>query len=112
MGKSFFLFHEIYLYLSKKLKQSFVYILSNKNNTVFYVGVTSNLLKRIEEHKNGLGSKFTQKYNITELKYFETFSDINQAIEREKSLKNWHRDWKLNLIKEFNPKLKDLYYEL
>ncbi len=65
---------------------------------MLYIGVTSNLMKRVEEHVNGLGPKFTNKYRLKNLIYFETFSDINQAILREKQLKNWHRDWKWNLI--------------
>ena len=75
---------------------------------MLYIGVTSDLLKRVNEHKEGIGSKFTNKYNIKYLVYFEKFSDINQAIAREKQLKNWHKEWKWNLIKETNPKLKDL----
>ena len=79
------------------------------NKTVLYVGVTSNLIQRIEEHKNGIGSDFTKKYNLNELLWFETFSDINQAIKREKQLKNWRKDWKWELIKEHNSELIDLY---
>ena len=91
------------------MKESYTYILSNKNKTVLYVGVTSNLIQRIEEHKNGMGSDFTKKYNLNELLWFETFSDINQAIKREKQLKNWKKDWKWELIKEHNSELTDLY---
>ena len=94
------------------MKESFVYIVSNKNRTVLYIGVTNNLQKRIEEHKNGVGSVFTKKYLVNELLYFEKFSAIDLAIEREKQLKNWHSDWKWNLIKELNPNLVDLYNEL
>jgi putative endonuclease len=61
------------------------------------------------QHKKGVGSKFTSKYNIRDLVYFEEFTDINQAILREKQLKNWHRDWKINLIKVKNPKLQTLH---
>ncbi len=75
---------------------------------MLYIGVTSNLLKRVNEHAEGIGSKFTNKYNIKYLVYFEKFSDINQAIAREKQLKNWHKEWKWKLIKETNLKLKDL----
>jgi len=92
------------------MKQSFVYILTNKYRTTFYIGITSDLTKRMDEHKEGTGSKFTIKYNVTDLVYFEVFSAINQAIAREKQLKNWHHDWKVNLIKEQNPKLKTLDY--
>ena len=66
------------------MQQSFVYIMTNKYRTTFYIGVTSNLSKRILEHAIGVGSKFTKKYNLVDLIYFETFSDINKAISREK----------------------------
>lgn len=72
--------------------------MTNKYRTTFYVGVTNDLHKRIVEHQNGMGSEFTKKYNLKDLIYFEKFSDINQAISREKQLKNWRKDWKLNLI--------------
>ncbi|WP_268122689.1 GIY-YIG nuclease family protein [Roseivirga pacifica] len=84
------------------------YIMSNKNRTVLYIGVTSYLISRVLEHKSGNGSKFTKKYNCTDLLYYESFAFIEEAISREKQLKNWHKDWKWNLIKEFNPMLIDL----
>ncbi len=90
------------------MKLSYVYILTNEYRTTFYIGVTANLKERVVQHKNGLGSKFTLKYNVKDLIYFEEFTDINQAILREKQLKNWHHDWKINLIKELNSKLKTL----
>ncbi|WP_299626453.1 GIY-YIG nuclease family protein [uncultured Tenacibaculum sp.] len=90
------------------MKQSFVYILTNTYRTTFYIGVTSNLEKRILEHKQGIGSAFTKKYNLSDLIYFEKFSDIHQAISREKQLKNWRKEWKINLIKKVNPVLKTL----
>ncbi len=89
------------------MKSSFVYILTNKYRT-FYVGVTDDLIKRINEHQNGVGSAFTTKYNLKDLVFFEEFTDIKQAISREKQLKNWHKNWKLNLVKEKNPKLETL----
>ncbi|WP_340139843.1 GIY-YIG nuclease family protein [Christiangramia echinicola] len=95
-----------------KMKKSYTYILSNKNRTVIYIGVTGDLNKRITEHKNGKGSDFTKKYNLTDLLYFEEFTDINQAISREKQLKNWRKEWKWDLIKDFNPELKDLFFEI
>ncbi len=76
----------------------------------FYIGVTTNLSKRLNEHYDEIASKFTKKYNVKDLIYFETFSDIEQAIKREKQLKNWHKEWKLNLIKTVNPTLKILDY--
>ncbi len=82
--------------------------MTNKYRTTFYVGVTSYLQKRITEHQNGIGSQFTKKYNLKYLIYFEEFIDINQAIAREKQIKNWKKDWKFNLIKELNPNLETL----
>jgi len=100
-------------YLNKTImKLSYVYILSNKKNTTLYIGVTSNLIKRITDHKEEKGSIFTKKYRLAKLLYFEEFTDIRYAIEREKQLKNWHREWKLDLIKSVNPKFKDLFYDL
>jgi putative endonuclease len=84
--------------------------MTNKYRTTFYIGVTSNLKKRIAEHYQGLGSKFTAKYQLTDLVYFEIFTDIIQAIAREKQLKNWRHDWKVNLIKEQNPTLETIDY--
>jgi len=94
------------------MKNSYVYILSNKKRTVLYVGMTSDLSNRIIQHKNGKGSEFAIKYNLKDLVYFEEFNDINQAISREKQLKNWHKNWKWNLITASNPDIKDLFPEL
>lgn len=85
-----------------------MYIVSNFRRTVFYTGVTSNLHTRIYQHKNGEGSVFTRKYNLHYLMYYEELSSIEQAIQREKQIKRWHRDWKINLIKSINPEMKDL----
>ena len=82
--------------------------MTNKYRTTFYIGITNDLHKRIVKHQNGIGSEFTRKYNLKDLIYFEKFTDINQAIAREKQLKNWHKDWKINLIKKSNPTLKTL----
>ena len=90
------------------MKTSYTYITTNKYRTTFYIGVTSNLSKRITEHQNGIGSEFTKKYDLKDLIYFEEFTDINQAIAREKQIKNWKKEWKLNLIKEKNPILETL----
>lgn len=89
-------------------KQYYIYILSNKNSTL-YIGVTSDLVKRIYEHRNNLFDGFTKKYKIHSLVYFEIVNDINSAISREKQLKDWHRQWKIDLIKSMNPNWKDLY---
>lgn len=94
------------------MKGGFVYIMSNTNRTTFYIGVTGNLKERIADHKNGIGSGFTSKYELKDLVYYEEFPDINQAIDREKQLKNWHRQWKINLIQSVNPKMIDLYREI
>jgi putative endonuclease len=91
---------------------SYVYILTNEYNKVFYIGVTSNLIKRIWEHKNKITEGFTSKYNLHKLVYYEATCDIGSAIFREKQLKRWHRQWKINLIKEFNPTFEDLYYKI
>ena len=90
------------------MKQGFVYILSNYKRTVFYIGVTSDLKKRLQEHRDGIGSAFTNKYKVNFLMYFEEFQSIQLAIEREKKLKNWRREWKIDLIKTTNPDLIDL----
>lgn len=74
------------------MQKSYVYILTNTYRTTFYVGVTANLKKRLEEHYDETASKFTKKYNLKDLIYFEEFTDINQAILREKQLKNWHKE--------------------
>ena len=93
------------------MKDGFVYIMSNKHRTTIYIGVTSDIEKRILMHKSGFGSVFTNKYILTDLLYFERISGIHNAIDREKQLKNWHKNWKWNLIKEENPELKDLAAE-
>jgi putative endonuclease len=94
------------------LKNGFVYIMANSYRSVLYIGVTADLKKRVVEHKQGIGSEFTSKYNLTDLVYYEQVFSMTAAIKREKQLKSWHRDWKLNLIKERNPEMKDLFYEL
>ena len=92
----------------KEDKQYYVYILTNKSNNVLYIGVTNNLIRRMFEHKNKLLEGFTKKYNLTKLIHFEITEDAESAIRREKQLKNWHRDWKMNLINQYNPEWKDL----
>jgi len=89
-------------------RQYTIYIITNKSNKVIYIGVTNNLERRIFEHKNKLVEGFTKKYNLTKLVYYEATDDVESAIRREKQLKNWHRDWKINLINQFNPEWKDL----
>lgn len=79
---------------------------------MLYVGVTAALYARITQHKEGKGSAYTKKYHINDLMYFEEFSEITQAIAREKQLKNWRKEWKWNLIKTVNPELKDLFEDI
>ena len=79
---------------------------------VLYVGVTNNLIRRVEEHKMGAVEGFTSKYKIDKLVYYEYFTDINYAIYREKEIKGWRREKKTNLIKQKNPLFRDLYSEL
>ncbi len=86
--------------------------MTNKYRTTFYIGVTSNLDGRVWEHINNQGSEFVKKYKLYDLVYYEHFEQITDAINREKQLKNWHRDWKINLIKSENPEMKDLKYLL
>ncbi len=93
------------------MNQYFVYILTNKSNKVLYIGVTNNLERRMYEHRNKMVDGFTKRYNLTKLVYFEETSDVRSAIEREKQLKNWHRDWKIKLITNFNPEWEDLSLE-
>jgi putative endonuclease len=94
------------------MKQPCIYIITNHSNTVLYIGVTSNLIQRIYQHKNKLVEGFSSKYNLNKLVYFEQFEDMTNAIIQEKRLKVWKRDWKNRLINETNPKWQDLYFEL
>ena len=86
----------------------YVYILTNKNNTVLYTGVTNDLCRRLYEHKNHLNDGFTKRYNLEKLVYFETFTNIKDAIIREKTIKGWTRAKKNVLIDSLNPQWKDL----
>jgi putative endonuclease len=86
--------------------------MSNSFRSTFYIGVTSNLEARVWQHINGEGSLFVKKYNLHDLIYFEYFERITDAIDREKQLKRWHREWKINLIKSVNPKMLDLKDQL
>lgn len=87
----------------------YVYIVASKKNGTLYIGVTNNLIKRIWEHRQNSIEGFTKKYSIHVLVYYEEYTDINQAIEREKNLKKWNRNWKIKLIEEDNPNWVDLY---
>jgi putative endonuclease len=90
------------------VKQPVVYILASKPYGTLYVGVTSNLAQRVEAHRCGSVDSFTKKYDVSTLVYFELHTDMYEAIQREKRLKKWNRDWKIRLIEELNPEWKDL----
>ena len=94
------------------MNSGFVYIMANPSRTVFYVGVTNNLFRRVLEHKNKILEGFTEKYNCVIVVYYEYFETIKDAIRREKQLKSWKREWKLRLIKKTNPDLRDLWEEI
>ncbi|WP_243472031.1 GIY-YIG nuclease family protein [Winogradskyella sp. MH6] len=89
-----------------------VYILTNKPNGVLYIGLTAGLDDRMERHADGNGSFFTSKYRLKRLVYFEEFQYVGDAIKREKQLKNWRRDWKINLIEKENPNWDNLWERL
>ena len=93
-------------------KEYYVYILASKQNGTLYVGVTSNLIKRVWQHKNDLANGFTKKYQIHNLVYYEQTNLIEEAIKREKRLKDWKRNWKIELIEKSNPQWIDLYESL
>jgi putative endonuclease len=91
------------------MKQPAVYILSSKKNRILYIGVTSDLLKRTFEHRNHLVDGFTKKYGVDILVWYELCENIIEAIQREKQLKKWKREWKIRLIEEKNSDWTDLY---
>jgi len=93
-------------------KQPAAYILANKRNGTLYIGVTSNLVKRIWEHKNKMVEGFTKRYNVHRLVWYEMHESMESAITREKRLKNWKRKWKLELIESNNPKWLDMYNKI
>ena len=93
-------------------KQPAVYILASKRNGTLYIGVTSNLIKRIWEHKNNLVQGFTKQYNVHDLVWYERHENMESAIAREKMLKEWKRIWKLELIESSNPDWNDLYSKI
>jgi putative endonuclease len=94
------------------MKRPCIYILTNDNNSTLYIGVTSNLVQRIYQHKNKQVKGFSSKYNLNKLVYFEQLEDMDSAILRETRLKKWNREWKNRLINELNPSWKDLYFDL
>jgi putative endonuclease len=93
-------------------KDFYVYILASRRNGTLYIGVTSELAKRVHEHKMKLVDGFTKRYNVENLVYFEWTSDAESAIRREKQMKKWNREWKVRLIEKSNPEWRDLYDEI
>jgi putative endonuclease len=90
------------------MKHYYVYILTNYKNGTLYIGVTNNLYRRLQEHKDKSTKGFTQKYNLTKLVYYELYFDIRIALEREKNLKKWKRHWKLRIVESMNPLWEDI----
>jgi putative endonuclease len=95
-----------------KDKQYYVYIVTNKKNGTLYTGIISDLLKRIWQHKNETIEGFTKKYELKRLVHYEQYMDVNEAILREKRIKKWNRQWKINLIEKNNPNWEDFYPQL
>ena len=93
-------------------KESYIYLRTNQSTRVLYTGVTNDLIRRIYEHKNKFVSGFTKQYNVNRLVYYEIFSDIVTAIEREKQIKGWTTKKKNDLVNSLNPKWEDLYPSL
>ena len=91
---------------------SYVYIMTNKPKGTLYIGVTSDIIKRVYEHKNKLTDGFTKRYNLNKLVYYEVYDEIDEAIKREKQLKSWKRDWKIELVEKMNSNWDDLYDEI
>lgn len=94
------------------MKQPCVYILASKKNGILYIGVTSNLVQRMWQHKEGLADGFSKKYRIKRLAWYEQHETMMSAITREKALKKWERAWKIELIEKENPQWRDLYPEI
>jgi putative endonuclease len=94
------------------MKNYYVFIVTNKPRGTLYIGMTNNLVRRVYEHRNGLIDGFTRKYNLEKLVYFEAFNRVEDAIHREKRLKKWNRQWKIELIEKVNPDWIDLYEQL
>lgn len=86
-----------------------VYMLASKPRGTLYTGVTNGLIRRVDQHRSGVGSTFTRRYRVHTLVWFEEFGDIRHALQREKTLKEWPREWKLNLVERNNPNWMDLY---
>ena len=93
-------------------KKFYIYILASKKGGFLYIGITSNLSKRIWEHKNEITKGHTSKYSIKRLVYYEVYDDFDNAVKREKTLKKWRRQWKIDLIEKNNPEWNELYREI
>ena len=93
-------------------RQPCVYLLASKRNGTLYTGVTSNLIKRVWEHKSNLVESFTSKYGVHTLVWYEIHDTMETAIQREKTIKNWKRAWKMKVIEAMNPEWRDLYPDL
>jgi len=93
-------------------KEFYIYIMANKPNGTLYIGMTSDLVKRVWQHKQGLVEGFTKKYAVGNLVYYETYHDSENAIKRERQMKKWKREWKIELIEKSNPKWLDLYRDI
>ena len=93
-------------------KSSYVYMLASGLNGTLYVGVTSDLIKRVWQHREGLADGFSKQYGVKNLVWYEVHTDITEAIRREKQIKKWDRRWKVELIQKGNPRWRDLYAEI
>ncbi|MCD6218427.1 GIY-YIG nuclease family protein [bacterium] len=94
------------------MKNYCVYILASKPNGTLYIGMTSDLVRRVYQHKKNLADGFTKKYSVHQLVYYEITNDVESALTREKQLKNWKRQWKIELIQKNNPQWNDLYEDI
>ena len=98
--------------IDRSMKAPCVYILASKRNGTLYIGVTSNLVRRVWQHKNGLVDGFAKEYGVGTLVWYEVHGSMYEAITRERQMKRWKREWKVRLIEEDNPLWRDLYEEL
>ena len=94
------------------MPEYYVYIMTNQQHTTLYTGVTNDIYRRVDQHKSGKGSKFTTKYHLTKLVYFEVFDYVHDALTREKQIKSGSRQNKIDLVNEINPDWKDMYDQL
>ena len=96
----------------KEARQYYVYILASKRNGTLYIGVTSNLADRVDKHRKGIYDGFTKKYKVDKLIYYEVYGDVYAAISREKQLKDWKRNWKIELMEKDNSAWRDLFNKI